>query len=386
MSRIVNLMLALIKSEITETPLDIAAFASITEEDLKLLYALSSKHTLDHIVGYALKKNQLLTDNEISKEFQKRILLSAFQYEKMHVEIQNICKILEEEKIQYILLKGARIRRYYPEPFLRNSCDIDLLVHEKDIPKATKSIHEKLQYAVGEKDYHDISLYSKSGVHLELHFNIQENMENIDKLLKEVWSYSVPVSQDSFAYQQSNEYFFFHNIAHMAYHFVHGGCGIRTVMDVYLLREKMEYDEKTVRKFCAICGLETFYNCVLDLISVWFEEKTPTETTQLMESYILQGGVFGTTQNKLAVNQAKSKNHFHYLMQRIFLPYSSLKILYPKLEKRKWLLPFYEMCRWCRMLFKGGLKSSVLELKSSQNTDDVEKKNIQNLLTKLDLK
>ncbi len=385
MSRIVNLMLALIKSEITETSLDIAEFAPITEKDLKLLYALSSKHTLDHIVGYALKKNHLLADDEFSKQFQKKLLISAFQYEKMTATLQQLSEVFNAEKISFIPLKGSRIRQYYPEPFLRNSCDIDILIHEEELNRAVRVLHEQLGYTIGEKGYHDISLFSKNGVHLELHFNIQENMDNIDNLLKQVWKFSHPVSEGVFEYQQNDAYFVFHNIAHIAYHFTNGGCGIRMFMDIYVLRKALNYDEKSVEDFCSQCGILEFYHHILDLISVWFENKEHTKTTKKMQDYILQSGIFGTRENSIAVQQSKSGSKVKYILQRIFMPYRDLKILYPKLEKYKWLLPFYEVCRWCRTIWKGRLKSSVDGLKVSGKMEDSKAKEIQEILEEVGL-
>ena len=32
------------------------------------------------------------------------------------------------------------------------------------------------------------------------------------------------------------EYLIFHNVAHMSYHFSHGGLGVRPYIDLYLLR------------------------------------------------------------------------------------------------------------------------------------------------------
>ena len=70
---------------------------------------------------------------------------------------------------------------------MRTSCDIDILVREQDIDTAAQAIGEKLGYRYESKNYHDISLKSESGVHLELHFSLKENEENIDGLLSDCW-------------------------------------------------------------------------------------------------------------------------------------------------------------------------------------------------------
>ena len=51
-----------------------------------------------------------------------------------------------------------------------------------------------------------------------------------------------------------------------------------------------------------------------------------------------------------------------YIMSRIFLSYDSLKVLYPTLQKHRWLTPIMQVWRRFRLLFKGKMKTSLHEL------------------------
>ncbi len=387
MNRIADMITALVKSAVTQTEFDKEAFAPITDADIEALLSLSSRHSLAHIIGFALKNNNLLTESDASEKFEKKMFTAVLAHEKMQWEYDRICNTLEENGIAYMPLKGAVIRKYYPEPWMRNSCDIDILVHEKDIENAVNVLHSKLDYTVGEKAYHDVSLFSENHVHLELHFNILENTENIDKALLRVWDYSIPSDNrnQKFAYFQTNEYLLFHNIAHMTYHFLNGGCGIRPFVDIYLMISELEYDDSVVRELCKECGIETFYNRILDLIAVWFSGKSHNRTTEMMEKYIFQGGVFGTLGNSVAVGQATKGGRLKYILHRVFMPYDELIHLYPNLAKGKWLLPFYEICRWFRLVFMGGIGRSVAEIKTSQRLDSRKANYISDLLSDLGL-
>ena len=98
---------------------------------------------------------------------------------------------------------------------------------------------EKEGFSVdSEKNYHDISLFSPDNVHLELHFSIKEAQDNIDGLLSKVWDYCVPTENSSYRYKFTSEYFIFHQTAHMSYHFLNGGCGIKPFIDLFLLNKK----------------------------------------------------------------------------------------------------------------------------------------------------
>ena len=61
--------------------------------------------------------------------------------------------------------------------------------------------------------------------------------------------------------------------------------------------------------------------------------------------------MYGTTQNRVAVQQVKKGGKFRYLLSRVFVSYKELAIKYPSLEKNKWLFPFYQVYRWLDLLF-----------------------------------
>ena len=94
------------------------------------------------------------------------MVLVVYRYEKINYELNRLCETLNEVKIPFIPLKGSVIRQYYPEPWMRTSCDIDVLVHEEAVDQTAQIIVEKLGYTYEKKQYHDISLMSDGGVHL----------------------------------------------------------------------------------------------------------------------------------------------------------------------------------------------------------------------------
>lgn len=105
----------------------------LTSDDLQQLYALAEKHDLAHLVGHALFRGGLIDQaSSWYQPFQKAQLKAVYRYEQSRHELMKIKEILEEAQIAYMPLKGAVVRDYYPEPWLRTSCDLDVLVHEED--------------------------------------------------------------------------------------------------------------------------------------------------------------------------------------------------------------------------------------------------------------
>ena len=342
-----EILFSLIRHEICGTDPSLEVVNAIDDEALAKLYKLSKKYNIAQIAASSLSKLGKLSGTEASKLFRKEMALSVLRFERMNYDYERICEIFEDGKIPYIPLKGSVIRKYYPEDWMRTSCDIDILVKEEDIDRAVEKLLENGDFTTkGNRDFHDISVYSENGTHLELHFNIMENMENIDGMLMKVWEYAKPAGENSFRYEMTNEYMIFHNVAHMSYHFINGGCGIRPFIDLYLLQAKTQYDEGVLSEICASCGIDIFRREMEKLTKIWLENAAGDEISGRIERHIFSGGLYGNLETGTAVKQAKHGGKFKYIMTRVFQPYNVIKEKYPILKKHKWLLPVYQVKRW----------------------------------------
>ncbi len=354
----------------------------ITNDELKELYNASNAHDVAHLVGYSLDKNRLLNGGEISEQFKKQVYLAIYRQQMLNHEIDAISDTFEKEGIDYIPLKGAKMRSLYPQPWMRTSCDIDILIKEDDLEKAVDSLVKKLNYSTGKMNYHDISLFSESGVHLELHFNIRENMNTIDPTLDKVWENSSLTEGTKHRYEQSPEFFVFHNVAHMSYHFTHGGCGIRPFVDLYLIKKNLSFNEDILREFLGECGLEKFYECILELGEVWLGGKAHTEITKQMEDYILRGGVYGSFENGVSAQQEINGGQFRHVMSKFFIPRDVLKVQFPIIEKHRYLTPVMQVARWFKVIFNG---RAFREINCGSNIDKDQSQSTKDMLVNIGL-
>ena len=362
------------------------------------IYKLSKAHDVAHLVGDALNKsgvfenlpaeideNERAAISKVKEKFDEQIFTAVYRYENINYELEQICKTLEEAKIPFIPLKGSVIRKYYPEPWMRTSCDIDILVKEKDADNAAEYLQTQLQYGVDRKGQHDVSMFTASNVHVELHFKLLDSDFKQVKDLIDVWSGDeISLLSDS-EYQMIKELFLLYHIYHMAKHFVHGGCGIKPFIDLWIIKNKVGFDEEKAQKMLQESGLLAFFERSTDLVNVWFEDKDHSEITQEMEDYILQGGVYGTLKQNLAMSQNKKGGKFKHLLSKVFLSYKDMSIYYPSLKKCPVLFPVYQVRRWCRILFCGGRKAAMNEIKVNQNITTEEQERAKKLLEELNL-
>lgn len=357
---------------------------TLSSNEQKELYLLSKKHDLSHLIAVAGRQYALFTEKEVAEKFERDYLMSIMRYEQINYEYGEIIEVFKNKQIKFVPLKGAVIRDYYIEPWHRTSCDIDILIQEEDLERAVKNLIELKGYKKeGKTNYHDISLYS-SNVHLELHFNILENIKSIDKLLARVWDYCHLKKNETFEYCQTNEYFLFHLIAHLLYHFLRGGCGVRPIIDIWLVHQKMDINEVILQEMLEECGIALFYKRILELANVWFCDQKSSFIIEQMGDYIFSGGVYGNFENRMKVVSNNIEDRKKYISRRIFAPYETMKHRYPILKKRKWLLPFYEVVRWVDTIFKGRAKNLKREVKAIDSNSE-EKNHFKNFLRNVGL-
>ena len=351
-----------------------------TEIEWENIYRLLKKHDVAHLLAYAIKKNDFEgKDIGITKDLKRDMLMAVYRYERLYFEQQRIQECLISNNIPFILLKGAVIRKYYIEPWLRTSCDIDILVPIDNLSQTAKIIAKTLDYRVDDKEAYDISLFSEGGVHLEIH-SLMEGDSDEKKLLSLVWDTScVKGNSEHF---MSNELFYFYHIAHMAKHFRNGGCGVRPFIDLKVMQKAFSYDRATVDDLLIEWGLKKFESSALSLADCW-EQGIKTDLIS-MENYILYGGVYGAMEQYVAATQ-KTSSKSQYIKRRIFMPYEELKKRYKVLEKHKWLTPLFEVIRWISLLSPTRAKQTARELNKLQRIEEKHRIEIAEMFSNLEL-
>lgn len=366
MTDTLSLLLSLIRAELCDAPLPTAP---VEGEALKALYMLAKRHDVAHIAGNALGRAGMLPDGSKAKAaFEKECYTALYRYERITRELASLTAILEENGITHLPLKGSVLRPLYAKPWMRTSCDIDVLVKDEDIERARGVL-----LAAGYRPYgnsgHDISFDSPLDVHIEMHFRLMEEgvSDVIGAPLADVWEHAHPKAGRTYEHVMTDAMFYYYHVAHMAKHYLHGGCGIRPFLDIYVLKSSGAFDTDAAKALLARGELSVFTKAAEALSDVWFRGGEHTPITRQMEAFVLSGGVYGTEENRITVGQARRGGKIRYALSRIFLPYHTLKYHYPSLQKHKWLFPFFQVRRWFKLLFLGGVRRSAKELKTNSD-------------------
>lgn len=383
----IRLLFAILRSAISGEPMEEAerALYRSEAEALSQLVTLAKQHDVAHLVAFGLKNNGLWGQSEWESVLEKELFKAVYRCETQEEARKQLCECLEEAEIPFLPLKGSVIRTLYPEPWMRTSCDIDVLVPQEWLERAVACL-TAVGFRSEGKDTHDVSLFAPNGTHVELHYSLMEDhfAQCSAKVLDGVWRTAVLHDGGEMRYDMPEDMFYFYHIAHMAKHFENGGCGIRPFVDLWILRGRCR-DAEARQKLLREGGLLTFAEQVERLSEVWLGQAEHTELTRRMEAYLLQGGVHGTLENHVAVQQVKRGGKVRYMMSRIWLPYESLCVQAPILKKHRWLMPIMEVRRWGHLLLRGRAKRSWRELRYSGQISSDEADRMKDFLAQLGL-
>ena len=361
----------------------------LSEETLKKLIKFAHAHRMLPMVADVLLKSGAVEHiPELVTFLRKKQFKDVLKSQKRDYELQRMGELFAKLKIKYIPLKGSVVKVLYPEPWMRTSCDIDVLIQKDDLEKATEALTEQLGFKRYAETFHDVSFDTESGVHIELHYTlVEDDMKPVAKTyLEEVWDRSAPMVDGGFEYKMNDEMFLFYHIVHMAKHVTLGGCGIRPFADLFLLRQTMDFSGEAFKEMIEKAELSVFFETAVSLCDVWFSEGQHNELTKELEHYVLSGGVFGTTQNSLAVKRSEGESTVQHFKKLIFLPREQLEMVYPKLKEHRWMLPFYQVRRWFRMFDSKKRKKYVSAINVGNGLSDEHINKVSKLMKELELR
>lgn len=383
MNKITKIFFLLLYSAVCEESLSEEEKSLYSAEILPELRKLAKAHDVSNILALGLKNNNLVPNGD--KENEAEILKAIYRYEQLSFELEKLSAALEEAQIEFMPLKGSVLRRYYPEPWMRTSCDIDVYVKKEDFERAVNVLKEKCQYEYAYNTSHDISLASPSGRHIELHYDLFEEDEIgvPSEIIEYIWKSSNICYGYNYRYEMSAEMFYFYHIAHMAKHLEVSGCGLRPFVDMLVMDKNMPYDRQKLCNMLEKAGLLEFFKAVCELKSVWFCGGEQTNQTEYLEKFIIDGGVYGTQKNVAQMKAAGGTGKLKSFLRLMILPRENLEIVYPGLKKRPCLFPLYQVRRWFRF-FMPSKRKKIMHLTAVRNSvtkeeQDLTKKMFENL-------
>ena len=318
----------------------------VAEMNLKDVYHIASKHMISAIVAVALEAagyKDERSNRAITNAFRKTVL---FETEK-----EVLFKQLEYSEIWYMPLKGAVLKDFYPKPFMREMSDYDILF-DATRAKDVKRIMKNLNFSVAEFAVQNEDVYHKPPfISFEMHRSLfgARHEEKINKYYKDVKKRLVRDKDKKCAFHFRPEDFYIYIVAHEYIHYSTAGTGLRSLIDTYVFLQKHNIDWKYVNTEIEKLRISDFENQNRRLSLSLFNCEVLTSEDKSMLEYIINSGTYGTAENYIRHDIAKS-GRCGYFLKRLTLPYAQMLEEYSILQKMPILYPF---CWLSRLLIRG---------------------------------
>ncbi len=351
----------------------------VNSSDIDKLYSLAESHDLSHLLAEGLELLSALPDGELGATLKNKKFTAVMRHSRISAELEALCELLSEREIDHLPLKGAHLRYLYPKPWMRTSCDVDILVRPSDLDAAVAAITQELEYEYRGTEDHNATLYSPSGVCLELHYKLirSDYVDRAEKPLADLWDKLVPEEDCKHKFRMTDELFYYYHIAHAAKHYTYGGTGIRTVLDTYILNEHAPGDAAERERLLRSGGLYEFERNLLHLAYTWFGGGEETGLDLEMGQYITRSGVYGRIDHTLALRRAKRGGRLRYILSRIFVPYGVYKKDHPLVRVPQLRYPFWLIARLFKPIFSGEVRRRTVN--EARENAAVSEKNVKEL-------
>lgn len=318
--------------------------------DIEDIINMGNKCGLGPILAYTLKKNEKYKDNGL---LDSVLFYCATKYEKQELVRQEIKKLLENNGIDFLFLKGISLAKYYDEEYLRYSSDIDIIVEEKnyDITKdlLINNGFELVVYASNE-----LTL-SFSGISIDLHCKYSKNETNIENMFDDV-------DYGNKNHELSSEHKYLFIIAHLFKHLKEVYISTQFLIDLFYV-DRLDLDREYISNKLEKAKLTKLNKETLKVID-YIVEGNGNELTKKYCDFLFNVSSEKGIENMVLV-RSRIRNRKRYIISRLFPNYEEMVRMYPKLKDNKLLLPHYYVVRIIDRFKQGKGNQAINEIKVS---------------------
>ena len=344
----------------------------LKEADLQQLVTMARSPGVSAIMWKQIGKDIRKSSSEQADVLHSYFLFEVFRSVCQLNDLQEVEQAMNKAGIPYLLMKGSRLKYYYPDIHCRSMSDIDIVIKAKD-----RQASDQVMHTLGfrsEIASDEVWVYEKDVTTYELHdhmmYDTLANNFDYRSHFDRVWDH---VSRDKDGNDQIDEEFhFLFMVVHLAKHMINEGIGIRAFMDLVAFVRKCDpsIDWNQIAQELDKMELLQFTKTCFALCRQWFGIDMPLIKGSLDREFfenaskkILTDGVFGHGKNDNDTGFAAKtfrKSSYPYWLQTVittirvvFPSYHNMRLIpwYSFVDGRPWLLPVAWIYRFFYCLF-----------------------------------
>lgn len=367
-------VITLLKSAVLQHALPLPA-----EFDLEQAYPQLKRHHMSSTVFEGAVLCGIPQDTPFMHRLLQRSCKALLISERQMRMTKRIADAFEANGIDYMLLKGCKMKPLYPKPELRMMGDVDILIRMEQYDRI-RTVMEGLGFTEGSITDHELHWHKKNLL-VELHSKlIPSYNKDFYAYFGDGWFLARKEQGSRYCMTAEDEMVFL--FTHFAKHYRDGGIGCRYVLDLWVfLRANPGLDAEKVKRELKKLQLLEFYENIRRLIDVWFADAPSDEKTDFITNVIFDSGSWGKHDSKIISEAVREQSHrkgtlrakWHKIKLILFPSGAVLREKYTVLKKAPWMLPLVWIYRpFYKLLAKEDL-TSVNHLRENIKTINHQK-------------
>lgn len=351
------------------------------------IYKQAAFHQVANTVFYSIL---MLPESDrpsetVFEKFREQAYVTIAQEAMQQSEAEALYKEMDKNGIAACPLKGWIMKQLYPRTDMRSMSDVDILIRKRD-ENVVKKLMKQMNYTkVRFSD--DVDVYHKApGVTIEVHKYLFGELVQWHRYYENIWDRLVASQDTSNTYEMTAEDFYIYLVVHMVKHYINSGTGIRSILDIWIYKEKYrsKMNPGYLNEQWRSLGLERFIVHLERMSDIWFGNSDAAPLYDEMGDYILSCGVYGINSHLIVMNNALNgkdtvtKKKWKYVFERAFLRRELMTGAYPILKKYPFLLPVCWIRRFLKSIFQNR-KHTYAVLVNLKNLKTEDAQRIENL-------
>ena len=348
---------------------------------------MACRNNVESTISPAIQMYQGTIPEPIAGKWKSALSYNLNRFLRFEVEREYISQQLDQHQIAWLPLKGILIAEDYPVPGMRWMSDNDILYGyvEQDASgqwrprgeseeerkawqkKAGEILQELMTGLVYTAEYlgghHDV--YQKPPIfNFEMHQSLVPKINPAYEYYRNPWAKALRSDKNSWQFHFRDEDAYIFHIVHAYKHFEGYGCGIRTLVDEYvILQNHRKMDRQYILGELQKLHLEVFEKQLRRAaVHAFSKEGVITEKDWQIINYMLGCGTYGNLHSMIQNKMTRIKKEngracgngkrvfllLSYIRERLHVDESTMEDYFNffyRHKKLRFLLPFWRIGR-----------------------------------------
>lgn len=292
------------------------------------VFEAAKYHEIANIAFFAVDKLNIKPDVELYKEWKAQVGHSIQRNINQLAACDEITRALSAQNIRWTQLQGVTLKKLYPYDFWRNMSDIDFIVDKENLV-IIEDIMQKIGYKTKLNGDYELSAFGPKKIVVEFHSDFCNQGTEFFGRLTDPFKSAIP-DENALYYMPSDTDVFLHNVLHTIKHHRIYGAGIRRILDVYFLNQKLLpcINKDSLNSFLSETGCKEDYDILSQIAIEWFDiNGLKTNNYSDVKKNIFFSGNHGSLLVTIVNQHKKVDNKKQYKIQK------TISLIFPTKEQ-----------------------------------------------------